>query len=196
MDNECPSDLKEAMKQYRIDFQLDPPQMHRRNAAERAIRTYKNHLIYGLLTTDPNFPIRKWDRLLSQYKITLNLLQHSRVNPVLSAYDYLFGPYDFNKSPMAPPGTHVILHDKPCNTTSWGHHGTPGWHIGTSLDHYRCIQCYMPATGIVKVTDTLQYIPNAFTPKNNHRRLFSAGHWRHNCNDVEPTNDISFLVVW
>ena len=45
MNNECSSDLKEAMKKYEIDFQLAPPHRHRINAAERAIRTYKNHLI-------------------------------------------------------------------------------------------------------------------------------------------------------
>ena len=48
MDNECSSDLKEAMKKYGIDFQLAPPHMHRKNAAERSTRTYKNHFIYGL----------------------------------------------------------------------------------------------------------------------------------------------------
>ena len=63
---------------------------------------------------------------------------------------------------MAPPGTHVIVHDKPDNPTSWVHHGTPGWYIGLSIDHCRFIQCYMPATVIIRITDTLQYIPKAF----------------------------------
>ena len=67
---------------------------------------------------------------------------------------------------MAPPGTRVILHDKTGNQTSWGHHGKQGWYIGTSLDHYMCMQCYKPATGIVRITDTLQYTPKAFvSPK-------------------------------
>ena len=39
MNKEYSSDLKEAMKKYEIDFQLAPPYMHRRNAAEREIRT-------------------------------------------------------------------------------------------------------------------------------------------------------------
>ena len=63
---------------------------------------------------------------------------------------------------MVPLGTRMILHDKPGNRKSWGHHGTPVWYIGPSLDHCRCMQCYMPATGIVRITDTLQYIPNNF----------------------------------
>ena len=31
---------------------------------------------------------------------------------------------------MAPPGTCVIVHNKPDNQTSWGHHGTLGSYFG------------------------------------------------------------------
>ena len=63
---------------------------------------------------------------------------------------------------MAPSVTHVIVHEKPVNGTLWIHHCTPGWYIGTSLDYYRCMLCYMPETGKVRITDTLQYIPKSF----------------------------------
>ena len=59
---------------------------------------------------------------------------------------------------MVLPGTSLIVHNKPINCTSWSHNGTPGYYIGPSLDHYRFMQCNMPATGIVRTTDTLQYI--------------------------------------
>ena len=61
MENECSSDLKEAMRKYTIDFQLDPPHMHRKISAEQDIITCKNHFIYGLATADPYLPIVKWD---------------------------------------------------------------------------------------------------------------------------------------
>ena len=48
--------LKESMSENDIQIQLVPPGMHRANAAGRAIRTFKNHLIAGLCTTDPKFP--------------------------------------------------------------------------------------------------------------------------------------------
>ena len=112
--------------------------------------------------TDLDLTISEWDQLLSKCTITLDLLRNSRVNPALAEYAYLLGPYDFNKYTMAPPVTRVIVHDKPGNRTSWGHHGTPGWYIGPSLDNYIFMQCYMPATGIVHITGTLQYIPNSF----------------------------------
>ena len=63
---------------------------------------------------------------------------------------------------MAPPGTRVVVHDKPVQRASWAHHGTPAWYIGPSLDHYRTMKCYMPATGSVRYTDTLKFIPATF----------------------------------
>ena len=40
--------------------------MHRANAAERAIQTFKNNLKAGLASVDPAFPVAEWDRLLQQ----------------------------------------------------------------------------------------------------------------------------------
>jgi hypothetical protein len=48
--------------------------MHRRNAAERAICTFKNHFIAGLCSVDKHFPLHLWDRLVSQAVITLNMM--------------------------------------------------------------------------------------------------------------------------
>ena len=140
MENGCPIEFKGDMKQYKIDFQLAPPHIHRRNAAEREIQTCKNHFISGFSRTYIYSPIGKWEQLISECMITLNLRNNSMFNPDLSAYAYLFGPYDFNKSPLAPPGTCLIVHNKPGNHTSWGNNSTTGWYIGPSLHHYLCIQ--------------------------------------------------------
>ena len=63
---------------------------------------------------------------------------------------------------MAPSGNCVYVHEKPKNHMSWGCHGTPGWYIGPSLEHYISVQCYVTTTGIVCITDTLKYIPKSF----------------------------------
>ena len=78
LDNEYDKDMKDVFRENNVSHQLVPPHIHRRNAAERAIRTYKNHLIAGLYTCDPQFPSREWDRLLPQCNITLNLLRSAR----------------------------------------------------------------------------------------------------------------------
>ena len=49
--------------------------MHRRNAAERAIHTFKNHVLAGIATCDPQFPIREWGRLLPHAILTLHLMR-------------------------------------------------------------------------------------------------------------------------
>ena len=112
MNNEASTDFKTSLHKNNIQYQLIPLHIHCRNSAERAIRTFKNHLLANLEGADPNFPVSEWDRLLPQIQITLNLLRNSRVNPALSSYAYLFGNYDFNKAPLAPVGTKVISHLK------------------------------------------------------------------------------------
>ena len=160
LDNECSNDIKSLIKSHNSNYQLVPPYQHRQNAAEKAIRTVKNHLLSGLATCHKNFPITEWDRLLPQAEITLNLLRNSRVNPTLSAWEFLNGPMDFNKTPMAPPGSNILIHTKPSKRASWAFHGLQGWYIGPALQHYRCVQCYVPKTRSEVISDTVKFIPD------------------------------------
>ena len=105
LDNEFSTEFEAAIAALDVRFQLVPPHLHRRNAAERAIQTFKHHFLAILASCDPDFPIREWDRLLDQAELTLNLMRNSRLNPKLSAYAQLFGNFDFNATPIAPPGT-------------------------------------------------------------------------------------------
>jgi len=147
LDNECSDILKECMHDENADFQLVPLYSHRCNAAERAIRTFKNHFIAGLATTNTSFPLHLWDKLLPQALLTLNLLCGSRINPKLSAYAQVYGHFDFNRTPIAPPGIKVLAHKNPSVRTSWGAHAEDGWYVGPALDSYRCcIICMVKRT--------------------------------------------------
>ena len=57
LDNECSNDLKLTILNTNFTFELVSPHQHRKNAAERAIRTAKNYLLARLATYDPDFPI-------------------------------------------------------------------------------------------------------------------------------------------
>jgi hypothetical protein len=103
-DNEASAALKHFFTVNDIDYQLVPPHCHRRNAAERAIRTFKEHFVAGLFSVDPAFPLHLWDRLLPQAEITSNLLRTSRLHPQLSAAAHFHGLVDYNKTAFAPPG--------------------------------------------------------------------------------------------
>jgi hypothetical protein len=64
LDNEASTLLKTYFHQQDITFQLVSPYSHRQNSAERAILSFKDHLIDGLCSTDKSFPMHLWDRLL------------------------------------------------------------------------------------------------------------------------------------
>jgi hypothetical protein len=138
LDNEASKLLKDYLYKQEIAFQLFPPYSHRRNSAERAIRSFKDHLIAGLCSTDKAFPMQLWDRILSQAVITLNMLRTSRINPKLLAATHIFGQHDYNRAPMAPPGKRIIAHETPARRQTWARHGQDGWYTGPALEHYRC----------------------------------------------------------
>ena len=127
-------------------FQLVLPHLHRRNAAERAIQTFKNHFIAGIVSTHKYFPLQLWCRLLPQAIVTLNLLRPSRINPTLSAHVQLHGLFDFNATPFAPPGTKVIVNLKRTIRKRWAPRGQDGWYIDRAKDNYRCYNIYIQET--------------------------------------------------
>jgi hypothetical protein len=81
LDKEASAALKNFFTANDIAYQLVPPHCHRRDAAERAIRTFKEHFVAGLSSVNPAFPLHLWDRLLPQAEITLNLIRTSRLHP-------------------------------------------------------------------------------------------------------------------
>jgi hypothetical protein len=113
LDNEASNALKSFNRMQDVEYQLVPPHVHRRNSAERAIRTWKNHFVAGICSTDPAFPLHLWDRRIDQATISPNLLWPARQNPNMSAHQMLNGTFDYNRTPMAPPGTKIVVHEKP-----------------------------------------------------------------------------------
>ena len=46
LDNQCSKEYKNLMREkWGVTYQLVPPNMHRRNAGERAMRTFKAHTL-------------------------------------------------------------------------------------------------------------------------------------------------------
>jgi hypothetical protein len=92
---------------------------------------------------DKSFPMHLWDILLPQAVMKLIVLRTSRLNPKLSAATHIFGKYDFNRAPMAPPETIIIAHETPSRRRPWAPHGLYGWYIVPALEHYRCYTVYI-----------------------------------------------------
>ena len=68
-----------------------------------------------------------WDKIIPQAIITLNLLRCSRLNPKLSTYAQVYGAFDFDNKTLAPPGTKVMVHEKPDNRNIWDSHTFEAW---------------------------------------------------------------------
>jgi hypothetical protein len=119
LDNETFAVLKSFFTENDVEYQLVPPHCHIHNAAERAIRNFKEHFVAGLASSDPDFPLYLCDRLLSQAEMTLNLLRTARQHPQLNAAAHYHCKIDYNKTAFAPPGSKIIA-QKTVSTANLG----------------------------------------------------------------------------
>jgi hypothetical protein len=94
MDNQATKHIKNILTEQQFKMQLVKPHNHQMNAAKRAIQTYNEAFIAALATTDKDFSIQLWNILAPQVQDTLNLLHVLRINPSISAYEILNGPYN------------------------------------------------------------------------------------------------------
>jgi len=160
LDNETSGILTRYLKEAGISPQYVPPNNHRANRAERAIRDVKNHLLSTLATTDSQFPLELWDELLPQVELTMNTLRPFKPNPAISAYAGIYGKsYDFLAHPIAPSGTRVVVHESPSQRQSWHPHGVCGFYLGPAMLHYRSYKVFVMATKSIRISDSLDWFP-------------------------------------
>jgi len=101
-----------------------------------------------------------WDRLIPQSVLTLNLLRPSRQNPSISAYTALRGEFNYDATPLAPPGCKIIAFESPQIRRTFAPHGVPAWYNGPALEHYRCYKVYVPKTRAERISDTVSFHPH------------------------------------
>jgi hypothetical protein len=65
----------------------------------------------------------------------------------------------FNKTPLAPPSTLVLVHEKPAIRQSWDPRAINAWYIGPAMKHYRCNHVWIWGTQSERVADTLAWFP-------------------------------------
>ena len=76
LDNETSAEYKRIAKsEWVVEYQLVPPHIHCRNAAERAIRTFKAHFFSILAGIAKTFLKNLWYLLTPQTYLTLNLMR-------------------------------------------------------------------------------------------------------------------------
>ena len=122
--------------EWGVEYQLVPPHIHRRNAAERAIRTFKAHFFSILAGIAKTSPKNLWDLLTPQTYLTLNLMRQSNLNLKILAWEYFQGPFDYKATPLGPLGCTFMIHRKTSARKSWYFRGKEGCSICVALDHY------------------------------------------------------------
>jgi hypothetical protein len=164
LDNETSDDLERMFRDdLKVSFQYVPTTCHRRNKAERAMRTMTNHLAAMMATTHPDFPQYLWDEMLLQAEITINMLRPYDGNTSICAYEGIFGhKYDFMAHPLAPVGTAVMVYTSPDQRENFASHGVPGFYIGPIINNYRSFRVYITHTKAFRSTDTLAWFPKPY----------------------------------
>jgi hypothetical protein len=75
----------------------------------------------------------------------------------MSAWEYFNGPFDLNKTPLAPVGCRVLIHAKPATCQSWDYIAKQGFCVGPALDHYRCNKLVKLETKQKVISNTVEF---------------------------------------
>ena len=84
----------------------------------------------------------------------MNLLRQVRTNNKLSAYEILEGGFNFDKTPLAPPGTKALVFDNPDTRMSWAPRTKDAWFVGPALKNYRCFKFFVTSTKVFTIGQT------------------------------------------
>ena len=161
LDNETSRDVESFIRSEQAQFQYTPPDMHRTNPAERAIQTWKSCMKSCMASLPPNFPMAYWCRLSDQVNFAVNIVRKCLRNPLLSAWAAMEGEYHFDATPIAPPGSEMMIHEKPNRRRTWSHNAKKAWYIGPCPHHYRNMKGILQATGTERKSDTVRFLHHA-----------------------------------
>ncbi len=67
-------------------------------------------------------------------------------DPFKLAYETFYGPYNWNRYPLAPLGCKAVVYVDRDTTGLWASRGVDGWYLGPLMDHYWWDVYYIPET--------------------------------------------------
>ena len=139
LDNECSCAVQKFLIKKGTERQNVEAHNHKVNAAEKAVKTAKYHIIAHVATLDHQCPIQSWSKMLPQMQDTLNMLRTSCNNNKLTAYEELNDKFDWNRTPIAPIGTRGILFIHPDSHNMFAPHCDKAFAVGRARHHYRLL---------------------------------------------------------
>ena len=145
------------MTNFDEKFWFVPPYLHRRNTAERAIETFKNHFIDGISSVNKDFPMHIWFRLILQACLALNLLRQSRINPKFLLM-HKFMEHIILMSPLLRLQELVwLFHKKPAVRGIWAIRWIDGWSLGHAIHHYIRFEVFANNTAHSHIAETVEF---------------------------------------
>ena len=148
-------DVEDVIESQNADVQCSAPDSHC-PLAEKAVQTYTSCFKSMTASLLSKFPIGYWCRLCEQVNLSVNIMRARRQNPRLSAWAACEGDFHFDSTPIAPPGTEMLMHNKPSIRRRWDHNTTKAWYIGACLKHYRTLKGIVSLTGAEQLSDTVR----------------------------------------
>ena len=155
--------LSNCIASQNTQQQYTPPDSHRTNPDERALQTYKSCVKSMMAYLPPTFPIAYWCRLLPQIDFSVNIVRKYRQNPLLSAWAATEGEFHFNATLIAPPGSEMLMHEKPNRRKTFGFNAKKAWYIAPCFQHYQTFKGIMESTEAERISDTVQFKHHAIT---------------------------------
>ena len=161
IDNETSEIVHNYIENERnITIQYVSPGNHRTLPAERAIQTFKNHVISTIGGYHPDCPLQIWSHTLQAMEYALNQLHPYGPNPSISAYHGIMGhKYDHSRYPLHPLGSLALAFTPSDSREAWSVHGLKGFIAGPAYRHYRNQNIYVMATSSIRTTDTFDIYP-------------------------------------
>ena len=101
-------------------------------------KKFSDHFIAGLCSVDTNFIMYLWGRIIPLETINLNLPIPERINPRISDQEILNGVFEYNRTPLAPPGARVVVHDMLSKRAILKPNEKNGLYLDSAPDYYRC----------------------------------------------------------
>ena len=92
-------------------------------------------------------------------ELQLNLMRASRLNSSISAWHQIHGVYSFDRNPIGPIGTRVVIYESPAIRGSFSPHGKLGFYVGPVFDGYRQFQVWVNDTQSLRTSDTIAWHP-------------------------------------
>ena len=87
------------------------------------------------------------------------MLCTSCTDPTKSAYEVLEGKFNYNKTPLAPPGTKALIYKAAARRAAWAPHAVDGWYLGPAMHHYRCCLYFINHTRATRIASAVKLYP-------------------------------------